>query len=436
MNRMGESSFMLNSRIVSTITRICQRTFWGWWIILAGGFINAVAIGIFYQGVTVFFLPLMRELALTSAQVSLIFGASRLEGGLEGPLVGYLINRVGPRRMIVFGTTMTGIGYFMLSRVNSFPMLFIVYVLVIAMGASAGFTHPVSTVTNNWFIRRRGNAFGILSAAGSLGGMILTPVLSYITLTHSWRTAAIFSGCLILAIGLPASMLMHRSPEDRGLEPDGGTRPGKPSNQSESNDPVFFEIDFTVKEAIRMVVFWLLSLCISLRILVTTALSAHMIPLLVWRGMDEGGAAYLVGLACFLNMLGMLAMGWISDRCSKPLLCSFCLAVTGLCLLWPALSASKAAMYMPPLGLAVSMSTIPLNWSLIGDFFGRRSYAALRGITVVGVGVATFISPIFAGWVFDITGSYTIVLFTFSGLLVLGAVLFACLRAPAPRTVS
>ena len=55
---------------------------------------------------------------------------------------------------------------------------------------------------------------------------------------------------------------------------------------------------------------------------------------------------------------------------------------------------------------------------------------------MVGVGVATFISPIFAGWVFDITGSYTIVLFTFSGLLVLGAVLFACLRAPAPRTVS
>lgn len=424
---------MTTNRILSKLVNFSGRIYRGWWLVVAGGLINAVAIGIFYQGFTVFFLPLKRELALTSAAVSLIFGASRLEGGIEGPLVGYLINRFGPRRMIIFGSSLAAIGYFFLSRVDTFLMLFIVYVLVIAMGASAGFTHPVSTVINNWFIRRRGNAFGIFTAAGSFGGVILVPVLSHITLSYSWRTAAVFSGCLILAIGLPASLIMHRTPEEKGLEPDGLAPPGKHSNPSESGGPGFFEVDFTVKEALRMFTFWLLSLCISLRILVTTALSAHMIPLLVWKGMDEAGAAYLVGLSSFLNMLGMLMMGWISDRFSKPLLCSFCLVITGVCLLWPAFSASKAAVYMPPVGLAVSMSTIPLNWSLIGDFFGRQSYATLRGITIVGVGFATFISPIFAGWVFDATQSYTIVLVTFSGLLLAGAALFAILRAPVPR---
>jgi len=426
---------MTKSRIISSAMGFYSRIFWGWWIVVAGGLISAVAIGIFYQGFTVFFLPLKRELALSSAAVSLIFGASRLEGGVEGPLVGYLINRFGPRKMIVFGTILAGVGYFFMSRVDSFLMLFIVYVLVIAMGASAGFTHPVSTVINNWFIRRRGNAFGIFMAAGSFGGMVLVPVLSYFTLTYSWRTAAVFAGCIILAAGLPASLLMHRSPEERGLEPDGGMPQSNIVNRTESGGPLFFDIDFTVKEAIGMFTFWLLSLCISLRILVTTALSAHMIPLLVWRGMDEAGAAYLVALSSFLNMLGMLMMGWISDRVSKPLLCSFCLVATSMCLLWPAFSASKVATYMPPMGLSISMSTIPLNWSLIGDFFGRQSYATLRGITIVGVGIATFVSPIFAGWVFDSTGSYTIVLFTFSGLLLAAALLFAILRAPAPSLI-
>ena len=66
-----------------------------------------------------------------------------------------------------------------------------------------------------------------------------------------------------------------------------------------------------------------------------------------------------------------------------------------------------------PIGLAITAGTIPLNWALIGDLFGRRSYATLRGIMGVGYGVGTFISPIYAGWIFDRTGSYENVLLTF-----------------------
>jgi len=417
-------------QVISYTNRIRDRLFFGWWIVIAGGLINAVGIGIFYQGFTVFFLPLKRELALSSAAVSLVYGASRFEGGVEGPLVGYLIDKFGPKKLIIFGTTFAGIGYFLFAGINSFLMFFLVYVLVIAMGASAGFVHPVSTVINNWFIRRRGTAFGINSAAGSFGGMILVPVLSYITLTYSWRIAAVFAGSIILAVGLPGALLMHRSPEERGLQPNGGSHQNKISEKPNLKS---YEADFTVKEAIRTYTFWLLSLCISFRILVTVALSAHMIPILVWKGMNEAGAAYLVSLYAFLTIVGMLVMGWLGDRFPKPLLCCFCLVGTSICLLWPVLSTSKAMLLMPPIGLAISMSTIPLNWSLIGDFFGRRCYATLRGITTVGVGIATFVSPIFAGWVFDLTESYTIVLFSFSVLLLVGASLFAILRAPDPR---
>ncbi len=94
---------------------------------------------------------------------------------------------------------------------------------------------------------------------------------------------------------------------------------------------------------------------------------------------------------------------------------------------------AEFALYFLPVGLAITMGTAPLNWSLIGDFFGRRHWAKLRGIMGVFNGIATFASPIYAGWLYDRTQSYTTVLISFSILLLLGAITFAILRHPAQR---
>ena len=414
--------------------RVRKRIFLGWWILAAGAFINAVGIGIVHQGFTVFFLPLKRELTLSSAAVSLVYGCSRLEGGVEGPLIGYLIDKFGPKRLIFFGSMLAGIGYVLLSRVESFTEFFIVYVFFIALGANAGFFHPVSTVINNWFIRRRGLAFGFLTAAVSLGGMITAPLLSHLILNYSWRVAAMFASGTLFILLLPVSFIMFRTPEEKGLQPDGDPQQREnKSNQDNSGPSAFSGIDFTVKEALRTGAFWLLTLCISLRILVTIALTAHMIPVLVWKGMDEGSAAYMVSMYAFMTIIGMLVMGWIGDRFNKTLLCSASMLVSLLCLLWPTFSASRASLYLFPIGMAITMASVPLNWSLIGDFFGRQNYATLRGITVTGVGIATFISPIYAGWIYDVTESYSIVLISFSAMLLVAAALFAVLRPPAMR---
>ena len=160
----------------------------------------------------------------------------------------------------------------------------------------------------------------------------------------------------------------------------------------------------------------------------TIALSAHLIPILVWKGMDEATAAYLVSLGLFATMLSMLVIGWIGDRWNKSLICSLSMLATVVCMLVLLYSHSEAALYLFPIGLAICMGTVPLNWSLIGDIFGRRSYATLRGIMGVVYGTTTFISPIYAGWMFDRTGSYTVVLVSFAIALVLGAILFEVLR--------
>ena len=259
--------------------------------------------------------------------------------------------------------------------------------------------------------------------------MVFAPVLSHLALNYSWRTAAVFSGVIILSVSLPLALFIHRSPEERGLLPDGEPQ-NKVIEQTNTLEHKTNVVDFKVKEALRTFAYWFLTLCISVRILVTMALSAHFIPILVWKGMSEATAAYLLSFYNLGSVLAMLAMGWIGDRWKKPFLCSLAMLTTTGCILLVVFGPTTTAPYFLPIGLAITMGIVPLNWSLIGDFFGRQSYASLRGIMAVIYGIATFLSPIYAGWIFDLTGSYTMVLISFSALLFLGAILFAVLRRP------
>jgi len=116
---------------------------------------------------------------------------------------------------------------------------------------------------------------------------------------------------------------------------------------------------------------------------------------------------------------------------NKPLLCSLCLVPTIVAMMGLKFSQSNLFIYSFPIAFAITMAKAPLGWSLIGDFFGRKSYATLRGIMGLSYGTATFFSPIFAGWIFDNTGSYDRVLTTFSVILLVVICLFTLLRSPA-----
>jgi len=418
--------------MINIFRAIGKRVFYGWWIVALGSLINAVGVGIIYHSFTVFFLPLKRDLGVSSAAISLLYGAARLEGGIEGPVVGHLIDRFGSRRLIIIGASLAGIGLILLSTVNSFFAFFLIYVFVVALGSNAGFFHPVSTAVNKWFIRRRGIGFSIISASGSVGGMIMAPLLSYIILDFGWRNGAIFAGLIILIVALPSALPMKRSPEAMGLYPDGQPPPQNPIQELNPASQEVFEVNFTVREALRTLHFWLLMAGISLRLLVTVALNTHFVPILVWKGMSEAASAYLVSVSALGSIIASLAFGWLGDRWNKALLSSLCIVPTIIAMLGLVFSQETNVLYLFPIGFAITMGTAPLNWALIGDFFGRGSYATIRGIMGIGYGTATFLSPIYAGWIFDRTESYTLVLITFSIILLIASTFFAILRHPSP----
>ena len=408
-----------------------DRIFYGWWIVILGSLINAVGSGILVHSFTIFFLPLKRDLAVGSAAISLLYGAARLEGGIEGPIVGHLIDRFGSRVMVFTGASMAGIGLILLSTTHSFWSFFFIYVFIVSLGSNAGFFHPLTASVTNWFIRHRGIGFACIGASASVGGMIMAPFISYIILNYGWRTGAVTTGLIILIVALPATIYLHQSPEAIGLHPDGDPSPEIALEESKHKHPKHIESVFSVKEALRTSSYWTLLGALSLRLFVTVALNAHLVPIMVWKGVNEANSAYLVSLYAFSSIISMLGVGWIGDRWNKPILCSLCIIPTIVATVGLSFSQAAPIIYFFPIALAITMGIAPLGWSLIGDFFGRRSYATLRGIMGIFYGAATFVSPVYAGWVYDTYGSYKVVLITFSIILLAATFSFAILRSPA-----
>jgi MFS family permease len=430
---MSENHHLLR-KLTSLFRTSGGRVFYGWWVLAMCALINGVGTGIIYHSFTVFFLPLKRDLGVSSAAISLLYGSARLEGGFEGPLVGYLIDRFGTRKLIMIGAGLCGCGLILLATVQSFWTFFLIYVFVVSLGSNAGFFHPLSTAVNKWFIRQRGFGLSVITSSGAVGGMIMAPLLSFIILNYGWRFGALFAGLLILAITIPAAIPIKRSPEEMGLHPDGQEPVKKPAADGIKTASMVYDVHFSIHEALRTFQFWLLTASLSLRLLVTIALNTHFVPLLVWKGMGEASSAYLVSLFAFCQIPLAIGLGWMGDRRNKARLSCYCIIPNIVAMMGMVFSDHPFFLYFFPIAFAIAMGATPLNWALIGDFFGRGSYATLRGLMGIGYGTATFLSPIYAGWIFDKTESYALVLVTFSFIFTVCAVLFAILRPPNPPT--
>ena len=143
------------------------------------GLVSALRIlggGLHNYGFTVFFLPVTQELGLTRAATSLTFSLARAQGSFLSPIVGYLVDRHGPKPMMIAAALLAGIGYILFSWVDSYVTFLIVYLGVISISFTAGFVHAPTIVANTWFIRLRARAMTVVSAAVPVGGAIITPL--------------------------------------------------------------------------------------------------------------------------------------------------------------------------------------------------------------------------------------------------------------------
>jgi MFS family permease len=401
---------------------------------------DALKHGTFNRGFTLYVLPIRNELGLGVATIALAEMLGRLEGGVLGPLMGYLTDRYGPRAMFAFGGIMSGLGFILLSCTGNLLSFMLVFVGMLSVGFRSGYNNASLAAVNQWFRRRRGLAMSIVASGNGLGGAALAPLVGLLVFSFGWRTAALLSGLAILAVLVPLSFLIRRSPESMGLLPDGDESPAQPVVQTPAIVNVLHmaESDFSASEAMRTWSYWLLIIANGLRGVVNSGMSFLMAPVVVWflqgggRSAEESlrMAAFFVGLLSLGTFILAPVLGWMGDRVSKPRLSAICMAVGALSLvLFLNQSGQIWQLVMGVLLLAVAESANSLNWAIMGDFFGRRAFATLRGWQHLPDQLMSMSTPVWMGWIFDRTGSY------YSALLPLVVVLgvSACVYWFLPR---
>ncbi|MBI4305092.1 MAG: MFS transporter [Chloroflexi bacterium] len=418
------------------VARRPAKVFYGWWIVTASALTNGLGGSIQWQGFTVFFLPVARTLGLSHAATSVPFALARAENGVLGPLTGWLIDRVGVRPLMLIGTVIVGIGYIGLSRTNSYLSFLLVYLFVISVGASTAFMQASTTAINHWFIRRRGLAMSINSAAFRLGGAIMIPLLAYLVLKIGWQTTSFWVGILMIVVVAPLALLFRQTPESMGLKPDGDSRPlpraaaGISGKSGRLHGVEATTEDWGIKEALRTPAYWTLAAGTTLRIAVHGAVGVHMVPMLVSRGVTEQTAALMVGALAGVSVPLILAFGWLGDHVGRSKLLTIGYSMSGLSLLLLALVSGTWPLMAALLLFAGSEAGAALNWALVGDMFGRRNFATLRGMLAPVYNASLVVTPIAAGFVFDSLGTYGPALLAGGALMFAAAAVFFVLKAP------
>ncbi len=410
--------------------------FYGWWMIAAGCGIRILGGGFHLYGFAVFFLPITRDLGLSRAATSLAFSLARAEGAIEGPLAGYLIDRFGPRPMILAGVVLSGIGYMLLATVNSYVSFLVVYLGVISLAFSAGFMHSPMVLANTWFIRRRSLAMTLISASIGLGGTLITPLLAFAVHTWGWRQGAFFAGLFLMLVGIPLGFFVKRSPESMGLLPDGvaspQARPRESSHPSSPSPNIYEEASFTVWQAMKTSAFWMIVSATIARVAMFNSITVHFIPLMVSKGVSEQRAAALLATMALMSLPSHLLVGWVADYVNKPRLMAGCMVLGALSLLVLTYGGGEWSLWTFVLLFTLVEAIFPVGWATVGDFYGRKHFATIRGTMSLFYLWGPAVGPVITGAVYDRYESYDPMMSTFIALSLISGVLYALLVKPAP----
>lgn len=394
---------------VRTAARIWERTgfFYGWWVVFASASIVFLTGGTFFYGFGALFNPIVNEFGWSRASVSLAFSLRSEVGGLAAPVVGFAVDRVGSRRLMLLGVALVAVGFVLLSRIQSLPAFYgAVVVIALGMSATGG---PVGMVAiAHWFKKRRGRALAMMTVgAGTSGVMVL--VLELLISGFGWRTALVIMAVTQIAVCIPLALSMRNRPEEIGLRPDNEPWDDPEGDPVEHTTKTFQQQEgMTVGEALRSGSFWKLSLAVMLTNLGTTAIIVHQIPFFTSSvGLSEGLAAGTVTAMTLMSLVGRLSFGQMSDYMDKRFVMAGAFALAALSLLlYATVYEPWQVLYTLPVFALGFGGMIPTRPAFQAEYFGLRAFGAIQGLVFTIATFGALIGPVFAGWVYDQTESY------------------------------
>ena len=403
-----------------------MKIFYGWRMVAAGSGIQFLQSALLHQAFGAYFAVLVEERGWSKTALSGAAVMQPMEAALLGPALGWVVDRFGPQGMIRAGIVTFGLGFVLLSQIDSIAGFYAAF-MVIALGSSLCGFFPLNVAIIHWFEQRRARALSILSLGLAFGGMFV-PVIAWGMQSHGWRATALASGLAAIAIGWPLARVFRRRPEDVGETADGMpprvVDPARPDPSAQR--------EFTAREALRTGAFWLLSLGHGFALLIVYAVNVHAITHMKEDLGYSVAEASLVITAMIVAQIGGVLLGWlIGDRYQKRLIAAYCMLMHAVGLLMltyatgPAMLAAFALLHGGAWGLRG-----PMMQAIRADYFGRRSIGMILGLSSMIIVIGQIGGPMLAGMLADLTGSYRTGFTVLALLAGLGSLFFLLAKKP------
>jgi sugar phosphate permease len=396
----------------------------------AGCGLQFLQAGLLHHAFGGYLAVLQDDRGWNKTQLSGAAALQQMESAIIGPLLGWIMDRFGTQGVIRLGVVMFGLGFMLLSQIDTLLGFYAAFVIV-ALGSSMCGFFPVNVALINWFERRRARALSSLSLGLAMGG-IFVPVVGWSLVTFGWRETAFASGVLAILIGMPLALVIRGRPEDYGETVDGV--PPAPQASSAAEESPSATRDFTAREALRTPAFWLLSLGHGFALFVVGAVNVHAIAHLKEAlAYTVSGAAVFIMLVTVFQIVGVM-IGWaIGDHFEKRFIAAVCMIMhmLGLLALTYASSVPWLIAFAALHGVAWGLRG-PFMHAIRADYFGRSAIGMILGLSFMIIVIGQVGGPMIAGMLADATGNYRLG-FTLLALLAgLGSMFFVLAKRPTP----
>jgi len=392
-------------------------------MVAASFFIAFYVGGAMFYGFTAFFEPIVNEFGWSYTQVSIGISLRGVEMGILAPIIGFLVDRFGSRRLAIFGVITVGFGLIIISQTQSLIMLYAGF-LLLSLGAGGCTSVVLYTAVANWFRRNIGKALGITACGFGAGG-VMVPLIPWLIDTYDWRTALIILALGMWIFGIPLALIIRDKPEQYGYFPDGGVMPEVALSPQIEED----EVEASFGEIVRGRTLWLISLAEAIRWIILTAVVVHIMPYLNSIGMPRASAALVAAAIPLISLIGRFGFGWLGDIFDKRYLMAITYCLTGMGMLALSFASVSLAIFFFLIFFALALGGgVTLRAAMLSEYFGRASFGKALGIIMGISSIGGIIGPILAGWAFDTMRTYQLIWLIFCGLTVISISVILMLR--------
>lgn len=399
---------------------------YGWWILLAGFILmflgTAASRSLFRHTISI-----SDTFDWSLAHSALPGGISGVIGFIAGLAIASYVDRLGPRRFIVMGFPLIGIGFVILSFVNAIWMLYVVSTLV-GLGFGVALFIAPHTVIAHWFDKRRCFALALLMTGSVLGKYLITePAIQDFVSSSNSNWSALSIGLVILVVCVPLALIIRNKPENRI----------RSAEEKIKNNTDEVGTDFGVREALNSKPFWLLTIAMALAgvasMIINSIATVFLIEEIdIWRS-----SIAISRFAPLFSLIGILLFGYLGDQFSKRYLLVLAVAIQSISMVILMTAGSIAQVYIYYLVLGIGSGTMPLMFAIRADYFGLGRFAtiAIAMILISGI-IGLVLSAGFvalSNWIFDVWENFHITFILSIFISLIAAIIYFFARPPKAR---